>query len=187
MKISLKNPLNKLYIASLLTLSATILVPAYATSPVPNQFSQPSMIIIHQNTDKNYQVIETAKMFPKPEADQVQHILQLSQRDDEANYKIEIQIGQNKLVDCNHHRLSGKLVEQNLSGWGYPFYSVDSITVGPSTMMMCNEPKTAKFVPMGQSLSINYDSRLPKIFYLPEDATLRYRIWQAKGDYHYSN
>ncbi|WP_076536523.1 serine protease inhibitor ecotin [Shewanella sp. UCD-KL21] len=187
MKISLKNQLNKLPIATLLSMWATIIVPAYATSPVPNQFSQPAMITMHKNTHENYQLIDNVKMFPKPAAKQVQHILELAQRDDEANYKIEIQIGQNKMVDCNHHRLSGKLVEQNLSGWGYPFYSVDNITAGPSTMMMCKEPKTAKFVPMGQSLTINYDSRLPKVFYLPEDATLRYRIWQAKGDYHYSN
>ncbi len=30
-----------------------------------------------------------------------------------------------------------------------------------------------------ESMLVNYDSRLPEVFYVPEDATISYRIWQA--------
>ncbi|WP_227006661.1 serine protease inhibitor ecotin [Shewanella donghaensis] len=186
MKKLINSTIKKLSVAAMFSITTAMSLSALATSPVPNQFTKPTMITIHQFTANNYQQIEEAKMFPKPVEGQVQHILQLSKRDDELNYKIEIEIGQNKMVDCNKHRLHGELEKQNLQGWGYHYYTVDSISDGPTTMMMCVDPKTAKFVVMGKSITMDYDSRLPKVFYLPEGAELRYRIWEVKGDFEYS-
>ena len=186
MKKTHKTSLKNLFNMSALSLFAVMSFSSVATSPVPNQFERPSMITSHHFSEQNYQVIEEAKMFPKPEGSQSQHILTLSKRNDEANYKVEIQIGQNKMVDCNQHRLLGSVEKQSLQGWGYSYYSLDSLTDGPSTMMMCRDPKTAKFVTLGESIVIDYDSRLPKVFYLPEGAELRYRVWQVKGDFEYS-
>ncbi|WP_102527357.1 serine protease inhibitor ecotin [Shewanella sp. 10N.286.51.B7] len=186
MKISLNSAFKNLIKLSAVGAIATMSFSSVATSPVPNQFERPNMISSHSFTQESYQEIEQAKMFPKPTENQVQHILSLSKRDDEASYKVEIQIGQNKMVDCNQHRLMGEIEKQNLQGWGYSYYTLDKLTDGPSTMMMCREPKTAKFVTLGESITIDYDSRLPKVFYLPEGAELRYRIWQVKSDYQYT-
>ena len=187
MKNSFKLTIKRLSIAASLSIGTLVILPASATSPIPNQFKKPAMITMQHNTSENYQKIESVKMFPKPIAGQVQHILQLAKRDNEHNFKVEIEIGQNKLVDCNKHQLTGDLNKQSLQGWGYPYYTVESMAEGPSTMMMCVDPKSIQFVVMGKSKTINYDSRLPKVFYLPEDATLRYRVWEVQGDYEYSN
>ncbi|WP_153913804.1 serine protease inhibitor ecotin [Shewanella sp. TC10] len=186
MKKSLNSTLKNLFNISAIGLIVGMSFSTMATSPVPNQFERPNMITSHQFSEQNYQEIDEAKMFPKPLDNQVQHILSLSKRDDEANYKVEIQIGQNKMVDCNQHRLMGTVEKQSLQGWGYSYYTLDKLTDGPSTMMMCRDPKTAKFVTLGESITIDYDSRLPKVFYLPEGAELRYRIWQVKSDFSYT-
>ncbi|WP_220755430.1 serine protease inhibitor ecotin [Shewanella sp. KT0246] len=186
MKKSLNSTLKNLFKMSAIGLIATLSFSSAATSPVPNQFERPSMIKSHSFTQESYQEIEQAKMFPKPTENQVQHILSLTKRDDETNYKVEIQIGQNKMVDCNQHRLMGSVEKLSLQGWGYSYYSVDKMTDGPSTMMMCRDPKAIKFVTLGDSITIDYDSRLPKVFYLPEGAELRYRVWEVKGAFEYS-
>ncbi|MBQ4888868.1 serine protease inhibitor ecotin [Shewanella sp. MMG014] len=186
MKNILNTTLKSLTKLSALSLLTAMTFSAAATSPVPNQFEKPQMITTYKYSQDNYQVVDAAKMFPKPSANQVQHILSLDTLENEADYKIEIQIGQNKLVDCNRHHLSGKLDKISLQGWGYQYYSVEQLTDGPTTMMMCPDPKTMKFVTMGKSLMIDYDSRLPKVFYLPEGAELRYRVWQVKDTYQFA-
>ena len=71
-------------------------------------------------------------------------------------------------------------------GWGYDYYKVDKIMSGPSTMMMCTEPKTTQFVMLGESIKVKYDSRLPQIYYLPENTELRYRVWRAESPFNFS-
>ena len=72
-----------------------------------------------------------------------------------------------------------------LEGWGYDYYKVDKIMSGPSTMMMCTEPKTTQFVMLGESIKVKYDSRLPQIYYLPENTELRYRVWRAESPFNF--
>ncbi|MGS0727108.1 serine protease inhibitor ecotin, partial [Shewanella sp. 0m-11] len=127
------------------------------------------------------------KMYPKPATGQEQHILTLPKLDNEADYRVEIEIGQTQMVDCNQHRLVGELKQHTVKGWGYSYYQVDKISEGPSTMMACFEQaKTEKFLKINADLMVKYDSRLPKVFYLPENTQVRYRVWKVESQFNYS-
>lgn len=153
---------------------------ASATSPVkPSEVIQ-TMIKAQAYSAANYVSQETSKMFPAPKEGQVQHILTLDSLDNEADYMLEIQVGQTKMVDCNKHGLTGELKQLSVKGWGYNYYQVDSINEGPSTMMACfDKALTEQFLPIQGSLKIPYDSRLPKVIYLPENSQVRYRVWKV--------
>lgn len=137
--------------------------------------------------NENYQADESIKMFPKPTQGMEQHVITLPKLADEQHYKLEVNIGQKRAIDCNKHGLNGTLQHLNLSGWGYEYYQVETISEGPSTMMACFDmAKTEAFLTIPGSLMLNYDSRLPKVFYLPQGTQLRYRVWNTNGEYHYS-
>ncbi|MCL1137168.1 serine protease inhibitor ecotin [Shewanella pneumatophori] len=160
---------------------------ASATSPVhPSAIDQP-MLTSQSYTSKSYKVSADTKMYPKPEAGQVQHILTLPKLDNENDYMVEIEIGQSRMVDCNKHSLNGDLQQLTVKGWGYNYYQVDNITDGPSTMMACFEQvKTEQFLTIRSDLMMKYDSRTAKVFYLPENTQIRYRVWQATSEFDYS-
>lgn len=166
---------------ALLSFSATAMSP-----PHPSGLDAP-MIHVSSFNSKNYIEQEATKMFPVPKPGIVQHILTLPKLENEADYIVELQIGQTQLVDCNKRRLNGELKESTVEGWGYNYYQVDNVSEGPSTMMAC--PETAKkeaFVQIPRQLKIPYDSRLPKVFYLPEGTELRFRIWKVDSTYQYA-
>lgn len=154
--------------------------------PHPTGLNAPMINVSRMNTN-NYAPGEAVKMFPAPNKGMVQHILTLPKLENEADYMVEIQIGQTQLVDCNKHGLNGQLKELTVEGWGYNYYQVDEISEGPSTMMACFElAKKEAFLRIPSELTLRYDSRLPKVFYLPEDAELRFRTWKADSAYQYS-
>lgn len=159
---------------------------AAVSPPHPTGLNAP-MVSIASFTAQNYQPQEASKMFPAPKAGVVQHILTLPKLDNEDDYMVEIQIGKTRMVDCNQHRLKGELTEQTLKGWGYSFYHVAELSEGPSTMKACIDgtPKEA-FVQLPTELKIKYDSRLPKVFYLPEGSELRFRTWKVDSTFHYA-
>ncbi|WP_299809449.1 serine protease inhibitor ecotin [uncultured Shewanella sp.] len=160
---------------------------ASATSPAHPSGLNQNMISAQMYTVANYSVTKETKMYPAPQSGQVQHILTLPKLDNEADYMVEIQIGQTKMVDCNNHGLSGELKQHTVKGWGYNYYQVDSISEGPSTMMACFEQtKTEKFLPIADDLMLKYDSRLPKVFYLPENSQVRYRVWKVESAFSYA-
>ncbi|GIU33118.1 serine protease inhibitor ecotin [Shewanella schlegeliana] len=160
---------------------------ASATSPAHPSGVNQNMISAQMYTVNDYSATEETKMFPAPQAGQVQHILTLPKLDNEADYKVEIQIGQTKMVDCNKHGLNGELKQHSVKGWGYNYYQVDTISEGPSTMMACfDQAKTEKFLPIRDDLMLKYDSRLPKVFYLPENTQVRYRVWKVESPFSYS-
>ena len=158
---------------------------AQATSP-----AKPTHLVNTQTvsyTAADYQPQESSRMFPAPDNGLVQHILTLPKLENEADYRIEIAIGRSEQVDCNKHNLKGEIAQHTVQGWGYNYYQVDAIVPGPSTMMACfDEAKKTTFLTLPQRLNLEYDSRLPMVFYLPEGAQLRYRVWHAMGDYQYS-
>ena len=157
---------------------------AHATSPFHQNGDNQHMIISQSFNSKNYQTDETTKMFPAPRQGMEQHRLLLPTLDNEANYMVEIKIGKTQLVDCNKHGLSGELTEHSLKGRGYHYYQVDSIKPGPSTMMECfDKAKTEIFLSIPGELTMKYDSRLPKIFYLPQGSELKYRVWSTDSEF----
>ncbi|MCL1145911.1 serine protease inhibitor ecotin [Shewanella marinintestina] len=158
-----------------------------ATSPTHPSGLNQNMITTQMYSASNYVSINETKMYPKPAAGQEQHILTLPKIENESDYMIEIEIGQTQMVDCNKHGLIGELKQLSVEGWGYNYYQVDTIVDGPSTMMACFEKaKTAKFLSINADLILNYDSRLAKVFYLPENSQLRYRVWKVETEFSYS-
>lgn len=166
---------------ALLSFNATAVSP-----PHPTGLNAP-MISVSSFNSANYAPQEVTKMFPAPKQGMVQHILTLPTLENEDDYLVEIQIGQTQLVDCNKHGLSGELKELTVTGWGYNYYQVDTVSQGPSTMMACFEmAKKEAFVRIPGELKIRYDSRLPKVFYLPEGTELRFRTWKVDSTYQYA-
>lgn len=166
---------------ALLSFNATAVSP-----PHPTGLNSP-MISVSSFNSVNYVEQEVTKMFPAPKLGMVQHILTLPPLENEDDYLLEIQIGQTQLVDCNKHGLSGELKELTVKGWGYNYYQVDEISQGPSTMMACFEmAKKEVFVRIPSELKMRYDSRLPKVFYLPKGTELRFRTWKVDSTYQYA-
>jgi len=118
-------------------------------------------------------------MFPVASAGFQKKVITLPVSKNEDNLKVEIFVGKTIEVDCNRYFLSGTIKEQNLDGWGYTFYKVESNGAIGGTKMMCPDAKkTMKFVNM-QTLLIRYNSKLPVVVYVPEGMELKYRIWKA--------
>lgn len=116
--------------------------------------------------------------FPAAKDGMVRYSIILPQKKNESAYKVELIPGKTMSVDCNNHRLMGTISEEDLKGWGYTYYLFTSDGQAASTMMMCNEPKTMKFV-SGQTITIDYNSKLPVVIYLPKGFEVKYRIWEA--------
>ncbi len=109
-------------------------------------------------------------------------VIQLPAQQDEANFKVELLIGQTLEVDCNQHRLGGQLESKTLEGWGYDYYVFDKVTSPVSTMMACPDgKKEKKFITayLGDNSLLRYNSKLPIVVYTPENVDVKYRVWKA--------
>ncbi|MCW3173731.1 serine protease inhibitor ecotin [Shewanella subflava] len=172
--------------AGFIGLSMTVSGSAMATSPIEQEQLNTPAVQTEVFTQSHPSTSDQINMFPVAASGMQQHVITLPKLANEDDFLLEIQIGQNKLVDCNRHRLMGDVQTVTVEGWGYDYVKVDNVMSGPSTMMMCKDPKTTQFVMLGESIKVNYDSRLPKIFYLPENTELRYRIWRADSPFTFS-
>lgn len=122
--------------------------------------------------------------FPPAAAGQVRWVIDMPARVDEDRYKVEVLPGKTLRVDCNRHWAGAKVESHTLQGWGYSYYTLTDVGPMASTMMACLEGTTQeRFVPVGAVPELlRYNSRLPIVFYTPEDVQLRYRIWRVDGD-----
>ncbi len=120
-------------------------------------------------------------MFPPAKKGYTRYIVDVPKRDNDAEHKVELLIGKDMMVDCNHASFSGKIERKELIGWGYHYLEVSNIQPGPTTMMACNAPKVEKFISMyaPEKTLLRYNSRLGTVIYVPEGYEVRYRIWSA--------
>lgn len=145
--------------------------------------SHPKILIKKQN-HSGYAHLPSIKMFPAPNKGFTQISLHFSEIPNESKYRVDIQLGQYKKVDCNFHMLSGKLNKKSLEGWGYSYWQLPKIGEGLSTLMACPpNSKTKKFLAIHDTPTIKYNSQLPAVFYVPNDVTLRYKVWHQLTDF----
>lgn len=99
------------------------------------------------------------------------------------DWRVELIVGRELLVDCNGPRLGGRLRRTSLPGSGMPFYRV--IAVGPpiSTRMACpaDTPAKRSFVVIGSKpFVVPYNVSQPIVIYAPRDLQVRWRLWKAE-------
>ncbi|CAM3998507.1 serine protease inhibitor ecotin [Xenorhabdus thuongxuanensis] len=129
--------------------------------------------------------LEDIAPYPAPSEKMARSVIELPQKEHENDYMVELVIGKDMKVDCNHHWLGGELETKTLEGWGYDYYVLNNVTGPASTKMACpNQEKTVRFVQvqLGKEAFIRYNSKLPIVVYTPKSMTVKYRIWQASDE-----
>ena len=123
------------------------------------------------------------KAFPDAEKGMTRHVLKLEKMKDESLYKVELIVGQTVHVDeANRYFLGGRIETETIKGWGFTRYVVEKIGPMGGTLIAVdpNAPKVERFVKLGgEPYLIRYNSRLPVVVYVPQEAEVRYRIWRA--------
>lgn len=120
--------------------------------------------------------------YPKAKEDQVRHVIELENKDNESNYQVELIVGKELMVDCNRQWFGAELDKKDLEGWGYNYYVLSDLNGPMSTMMGCPDNiKKPAFVQanIGQDAFIRYNSKLPIVVYAPVGVDVKYRIWSA--------
>lgn len=118
--------------------------------------------------------------FPPAPAGQKRYMIYLEEQPNEDELKVLLIPGRMEKVDgANRHFIGGRIEEKTLDGWGYNYYNV---TLGPlaGTMMMPfgdAAEKRQRFVPINNEELVRYNSKLPIVVYVPENAVLKYKIW----------
>ncbi len=120
-------------------------------------------------------------MFPQAKEGVVRHVIEVPKTDNDYDHRVELLIGKNMMVDCNHHSFEAEIKSVSLKGWGYKYLEVGKIQSGPTTMMACPDPKTEMYISIRDTLR-RYNSRSPIVAYVPEGYEVRYRIWSASDE-----
>jgi ecotin len=123
------------------------------------------------------------KAFPEAEAGMTRFVIALPEKGEAEirDYRVELIAGRTMETDgVNTYRLTSRIEERNLEGWGYTYYEVTGPGHAATTMMAVPEgaEPVERFV-SGPPLLVRYNSRLPVVVYAPEGYELRYRIWEA--------
>lgn len=116
------------------------------------------------------------EMFPKAKTGYKQVYIQLPIEKNEKDLKVEFFVGVEKLLDCNHYFLMGSVKSQDLKGWGYSYYEVESNGETAGTLRACGDQKKAKKFVYIKPQIVRYNSKLPLVFYLPKDLEVHYRV-----------
>ncbi len=130
--------------------------------------------------------------YPAPAAGQNRWVVQLPgipppSRDpglssDPADWRVELIVGRNALVDCNLHRFSGRIRSAPLPGGDRTVLRVEDVTPMASTRMACppEQPQRRVFVPMGdEPFLVPFQGSQPIVLYAPAELELRWRLWRA--------
>lgn len=127
---------------------------------------------------------DSVSMFPQAQEGQKRLVIHLEPKDNEDAFKVELIPGRVEKVDSvNHHFIGGKIQKKTLDGWGYEYYMVSLQKGGVASTRMGLGDETNlvdKFVSSKPKM-IRYNSKLPIVVYLPEEAELHYQLWTTSG------
>ena len=136
-------------------------------------------VSLHAEPGKNDSVKkDNIHMFPQAQEGFERHVVEVPKTKNDYDHRVELRIGKNMMVDCNHHSFSAEIKSVNLKGWGFKYLEVGDIKSGPTTMMACPEAKTQKFISIRDELR-RYNSRMPLVVYVQKGYEVRYRVWSA--------
>jgi ecotin len=124
----------------------------------------------------------TMQAYSAADKGMVRRVMQLPSVQDESSLRVELVAGRTIETDgVNHYSLDGGIEENMITGWQFPRYDVTLGGVTSTKMgVLGKHLKVNKFVAIGGRPQLfRYNSRLPLVVYLPEDGTVRYRIWRA--------
>ena len=126
---------------------------------------------------------DNMKAFPPADVGMKRHIIHLPKAENEDSMKVEIIVGKTVSTDpVNRHFLLGQIETVTIEGWGFDRHVVKEIGPMAGTLMAPppGTPDVKRFVTLGgDPFLIRYNSRLPVVVYVPNDAEVRYRIWRA--------
>ena len=129
---------------------------------------------------------DNLKAYPPAEDGMIRYVLNLPEAEDEALLKVELIVGKTVTTDAvNRYFFGGQITESNVEGWGFPRYDVARLGPMAGTLMAPDPdaPQVERFITLGgEPYLIRYNSKLPVVIYIPEDAEVRYRIWRAPAE-----
>lgn len=124
--------------------------------------------------------------YPPADDGMSRYVLRLPAEEDESRLRVELIVGKTIETDrINRYFFGGQIETSTVEGWGYPRYDVEKLGPLAGTLMAPppDEPKVERFITLGgEPTLIRYNSKLPVVIYVPEDAEVRYRIWRAPAD-----
>ncbi len=126
---------------------------------------------------------DNMKAFPPAGDTMARFVLELAEQEDESLFKVELIVGKTlELDEANRYFFAGTLKEETIEGWGFPKYVLKELGPMAGTLIGVdpNSPKVKRFISLGgEPFLARYNSRLPVVVYVPENAEVRYRIWRA--------
>ena len=129
------------------------------------------------------QAADNMKAFLPAEEGIVRYVLRLPAKVEESLFKVELIVGKTVQIDeQNQYFFGGHIEGEPIAGWGFTQYKVRKLGPMGGTLMAVdpNAPKVTRFITLrGDPYIIRYNSRLPIVVYVPEDAEVRYRIWST--------
>lgn len=132
------------------------------------------------------QAADDMKAFPLPEKGMERFVLQLPPQAHESASRVELIVGKTVRIDeGNRYFFGGKIEAETIEGWGYTRYTVSTLGPMGGTLMAIDPslPQIERFVTLGgEPYLVRYNSRVPLAVYVPEDAEVRYRIWNAEAE-----
>jgi ecotin len=129
--------------------------------------------------------------YPEPKEGFKRVDLILPKVKDDKKYKVEISFStEAEIVDCangsfSFNRKSMK-EEYAILPYRYPYFIIENkaADILVSRDSDCkSEKKVKKKIYTGEVIMIEYQSSYPRPFYIPEDWTLEYRIWEVTDKY----
>jgi ecotin len=133
-----------------------------------------------------FQPINTIKtdlsMFPVAQPGYKIVAIEVPEKPNEKDFKIEALVGKTQEIDCNYYFMMGTSQNLALDGWGYNYTVVTTNGGVSGTKMGCPEnSRKMAFVHLSP-LMFDYNSKFPVVIYVPDFCEVKYRIWSANQE-----